>query len=78
MIVGSIIEVAASSSAPGASTYNGASSLQFYSENDAITWARLQSGAIYVQGVGIRCVCCVVNTSTEVIRTFYNGTEVTG
>jgi hypothetical protein len=78
MIIGTIIEVAASASAPGAATYNGASSQHFYSEADAVTWARLQSGPIYVEGVGIRCVCCVTNTDSEVIRWWYNGTERTG
>ena len=78
MIIGTIIEVAASGSAPGSNTYNGASSQQFYSENDAITWARLQSGPIEVLGIAIRCVCCVTNTDQGIIRWWYNGTEQTG
>jgi len=78
MIIGTIIEVAASGSTPGSNTFNGASSQQFYSEADATTWARLQSGPLDVQGVLIRCVCCVTNTDTEVIRWWYNGAEQTG
>ena len=78
MIIGTIIEVAASGVAPGSNSFNGASSQQFYSENAAIIWARLQSGPIEVLGVSIRCVCCVTNTDTDTIRWWYNGQEQTG
>lgn len=76
MIIGQIIETT-----NGVSTgpYAGAGAmLLFYTENDAIEWARLTSVNAPTPEGNTFTTTMVVNTDTGVRRWWYDGTEYTG
>ena len=75
MIIGTLLEPAYNQ---GGNLMNGATAVVFYTMNDAITWARLQSQGQEASGITIRAWISVVNTETEVVRWWYNGIEYTG
>ena len=79
MIIGAILE-GGDGSGPGTNRQNGFAMLMFYTMNDAITWAELQSGLVVFDTTGaqIYTLCSVINTETNVKRWWYNGTEYTG
>jgi hypothetical protein len=78
MIIGTLVETTINGSTTR--ELNGASSIIFYTEFDAITWARLQSESWTIFGGGdqARCSTMVINTDTGVKRWWYDGTEQTG
>jgi hypothetical protein len=79
MIIGSIIEVDWNSSGAQTTTTNGASSVVFYTQTDADTWARLQSDQVIygTANYSTSCLIVVVNTDTEQRRWWYQGIEYT-
>jgi hypothetical protein len=80
MIIASIIEVARLITGQQESTMNGASSVIFYTWDDAVTWARIQSeDVVYgTNSYNARCLVICINTDTEERRWWYNGVEYTG
>jgi hypothetical protein len=75
MIIATLLEPALNQTA---NAFNGATAVVFYTMNDAIIWARLQSAEQIAGGSTIRAWVSVVNTDTEVVRWWYNGVEHTG
>jgi hypothetical protein len=75
MIIGTIQDVDENSS----TWINGAAMLQFSNVNDALYWAQEQSKG---RNTGSQpsgpCLCTVINTNTESVRWWWNGTEQTG
>ena len=80
MIIGSIIDVDWSNTGSQSSGTNGATSVVFYTEHDAITWARIQSQQVIygTDSYSTSCLIVVVNTDDETRRWWYQGTEYTG
>lgn len=77
MIIGSIIDVSPTDT-PGSASTNGASSIIFYTEEDAVEWARIQSQSVlYNNAIYLWCATIVVNTSTGTRRWFWDGVEET-
>lgn len=78
MIIGTLVETTIN----GVTTnqLNGSTSIVFYTERDAVQWARLQSAAwtIFGDTDEARCSTVVINTDTGIKRWWYNGTEYTG
>ena len=80
MIIASIIESATSGSGAPGNSLNGATSVVFYTMNEATTWALIQSRQM-VFGSGnydVQCLISVVNTETQEHRWWYAGVEYTG
>jgi hypothetical protein len=77
MIVGSIIEVSDAGN-PASGSRNGAALITFYTMNEAITWAEIQSQNKPIDAFNTVCLCTVINTSTSIARWWMNGTEYTG
>lgn len=75
MIIATLLEPALNQTS---NAYNGATAVIFYTMDDAITWARIQSMGQEAAGNTIRSWISVVNTDTEVVRWWYNGVEYTG
>lgn len=77
MIIGTIIEVG---DANGLSTnrQNGAAMMMFYTEDDAVEWARLQSETLSINTILYSVVATVINTDTGNKRWWWNGVEYTG
>jgi hypothetical protein len=80
MIIGSIIEVGRLATGVQESTMNGASSVVFYTQQEADNWARIQSQDVVfgADSYNARCLVVVINTTTEGKRWWYNGIEYTG
>jgi hypothetical protein len=77
MIIGSIIDVSPSNQ-PGSASSNGASSVIFYTEDDAVEWARIQSeSTLFNNSIYLFCAVVVINTSTGTKRWFWDGAEET-
>jgi phenylacetate-coenzyme A ligase PaaK-like adenylate-forming protein len=80
MIVGAILETANNAAGSPSSGQNGAALITFYTWNDAINWATLQSEQI-TYGTGnspIFTLCSITNTETSELRWWYAGIEYTG
>ena len=80
MIIGAILETANNVSGAQSSGQNGASLLTFYTWNDAIQWATLQSQRV-IYGTSnqhIYTLCSITNTDTSEDRWWFAGTEYTG
>lgn len=75
MIVGTIIEPALNATG---NSFNGVTSVIFYTELDAIEWCRIMSQGIVVSGTLIIPVAIMMNTNSGVKRWWYDGTEQTG
>lgn len=77
MIIGAILDVSENND-PGSTQFNGASLIHFYTLNDAVTWAELQSATMLTETKNIRTVCSVINTDDSTRRWWWRGTEYTG
>lgn len=80
MIIGSIVEYGGSQAGTQSSVHNGGAMMHFYSMEDAVTWASLQSERITYGTAStiMDTVCIVVNTDTNEKRWWYSGIEYTG
>ena len=76
MIIGAIIEVTDGNWSSG--NRNGTALLHFYTLQEAILWAELQSENSPVSTNANMCVCTVINTDNGLKRWWFNGTEYTG
>lgn len=77
MIIGAIISTKGSATAPS-DNFNGSSLLHFYTMDDAVTWAQMQSSNFAVEQTNLYSLCTVINTDTAQRRWWYNGQEYTG
>jgi len=80
MIIGSILETSTNGGGTQNANLNGASSVVFYTMQEAIIWATLQSRLV-VYGSGNWQLCAmisIVNTETNEHRWWFSGTEYTG
>lgn len=80
MIIGAILETAPGGSGSQTANLNGAAMVHFYSMQDAIEWARVQSEEVIYgsSDIAVRTLCTVVNTKTGQRRWWYSGIEYTG
>jgi hypothetical protein len=80
MIIGAIIETTWTPSGAQTSSSNGASMMNFYTIDDAIQWAEIQSEVVYfgTNPEPIIALCTVIDTDTGVKRWWFNGVEYTG
>ena len=79
MIIGAITEVTESGSGFAERYHNGAAMVMFYTNEEAESWAVLQS-ANNIYGSDSRsifCLCTVINTETDTKRWWFDGTEYT-
>lgn len=80
MIIGAITEVTNQPTGVVNRELNGASLISFYTMEQAIMWARLQSEQTISGTAGNEtyCLTTIINTNTEVKRWWFNGVEYTG
>lgn len=75
MIIGTIVEPALNQ---GSNFANGATSVIFYTEKDAVDWCIAMSEEMIFAGSALRAATVMFNTETGNKRWWYNGTEYTG
>jgi len=76
MIVGTLLEPASNM---GGNSTNGATSVVFYTEREAVAWCLAMSDQVSYGGAyTINCVTVMYNTETGIKRWWYAGTEYTG
>lgn len=82
MIIGSIVDVSQTASGVGTNATNGVGLIHFYTMEDAVQWARLQSDRLHFNVSGsssyLFTATVVINTDTNERRWWFDGTEYTG
>ena len=78
MIIGAILDDGDDGGTPGNTSFDGYTSVVFYTMEDAENWAVLQSGSVTVSSYTQYYLVSVINTSTNSKRWWYAGTEHTG
>lgn len=82
MIIGSIIDVSQQASGVGTNSTNGASLQHFYTMEEAVIWAEMQSERLQFTVSGndsyLFTATVVINTETNTRRWWFDGTEYTG
>ena len=80
MIIGAILEISAFGSGGSDANQNGSALISFYTMEQAIQWATIQSNAVTYGGSGntVLTLTTIVNTNTGQKRWWYGGTEYTG
>lgn len=74
MIVGTILDVSLGAE-PATNSMNGSAMMQFYSMDDAKTWALTQSKQTQVGTTYPRCLTTVINCRTGERHWYFNGVK---
>tara|TARA_B110000879_G_C10900726_1_gene404362 strand:- start:165 stop:398 length:234 start_codon:yes stop_codon:yes gene_type:complete len=77
MLIGTIVDIS-NSNDPGNASYNGTSSVIFYTYKDAVVWCELMSQGATYNTANLLTATMFIDTDTEIRRWWYGGVEYTG